>query len=97
MYDIDFTPRALEELRWFKKHEQKVILDGIGEQLRYEPTVPTRNRKPLRPNSTATWELRIEQFRIVYDVDQQVRIVEIQRVGEKRGNSFFFRGRQEDL
>jgi mRNA-degrading endonuclease RelE of RelBE toxin-antitoxin system len=97
MYDIDFTPRALEELRWFKKHEQKVILEGIQEQLRYEPTVHTRNRKPLRPNSTATWELRIEEFRIVYDVDQQVRIVEIQRVGEKRGNAFFFRGRQEDL
>jgi mRNA-degrading endonuclease RelE of RelBE toxin-antitoxin system len=74
-----------------------VILDGINEQLRYEPTVITRNRKPLRRNSTATWELRVEQFRIFYEVDQQVRIVEIQRVGEKRGSAFFFRGREEDL
>lgn len=97
MYAIDLTPQAIEDLRWFKKHEQKVILDGINAQLRYEPTVVTRNRKPLRPNSTAAWELRIEQFRIFYDVDQQVRIVEIQHVGEKRGHTVFFRGRQEDL
>lgn len=97
MFTIDLTPSALEDLRWFQKHEQKMILDGINRQLRYEPTVATRNRKPLRPNGTAAWELRIEQFRVFYDVDQQVRIIEIQRVGEKRGSAFFFRGREEDL
>jgi len=41
--------------------------------------------------------LRIENFRVLYDVDQQVRIVEIQRIGEKQGNRFFFRGREERL
>ena len=74
-----------------------MILDSINRQLRYEPTAATRNRKRLQPNSTAEWELRLGQFRVFYDVDQQVRIVEIQRVGEKRGNTFFFRGQQEDI
>jgi mRNA-degrading endonuclease RelE of RelBE toxin-antitoxin system len=97
MYEIEYTPRAIEDLKWFKKHEQNQIVDGIDLQLRYEPTVEARNRKRMRLNSVAAWELRIGDFRVLYDVDEQVRIVEIQRVGEKRGSDFFFRGRKEDL
>ncbi len=97
MYDIEYTPQAIEDLRWFKKHEQQQILDGIETQLRYEPAVETRNRKRLRPNDVSTWELRLGDFRVLYDVAQQVSIVEIQRIGKKWGNLFFFRGKQEDL
>ena len=34
----------------------------------HEPTVETRNRKPMRPNPIAAWELRIGDFRVYYDV-----------------------------
>lgn len=97
MYDIAYTDEAIEDLTYFKKHEQNEIIDGIELQLRYEPTVETRNRKQMRPNEKADWELRIGKFRILYDVDTEVRIVEIQRIGEKRGNTFLFRGREEEL
>ncbi|WP_129633721.1 type II toxin-antitoxin system RelE family toxin [Candidatus Oscillochloris fontis] len=97
MYDIDYTEEALDDLQYFRKHEQNIIVDGIDEQLRYEPLVETRNRKPMRENTIAEWELRIEAYRVLYTVGSQVRIVEIQRIGEKRGNAFFFRGRKTDL
>lgn len=97
MYDIDYTEDAIEDLQWFRKHEQNMIVDGIDEQLRYEPTLETRNRKRMRQNDKADWELRIGDYRILYMVGVQVRIVEIQRIGEKRGNAFFFRGRKTDL
>lgn len=97
MYEIEYTPRAVEDLKFFKKHDQQQIVDSIDVQLRYEPTVETRNRKRTRPNSLADWELRIAEFRVFYDVDKQVRIVEIQRVGEKQRSSFLFRGEQEDV
>lgn len=97
MYDIEFTPRAIEDLRWFRKYEQQEIITNINQQLRYEPLRRTRNRKPLRPNSIATWELRAGPFRIFYNVETDVRIVEIQRIGEKRGSRFFFRGHGEDV
>ncbi|EFO80730.1 plasmid stabilization system protein, RelE/ParE famil [Oscillochloris trichoides DG-6] len=97
MYDIDYTEEALDDLQYFRKHEQNIIVDGIDEQLRYEPLVETRNRKPMRANTIAEWELRIEAYRVLYTVGSQVRIVEIQRIGEKRGNAFFFRGRKTDL
>jgi mRNA-degrading endonuclease RelE of RelBE toxin-antitoxin system len=97
MYDIELTPQAIDDLRWFRKHEQQEIVETINKQLRYEPVKQTRNRKPMRPNEIAEWELRIRHFRILYSVDTVVRIVEIQRIGEKRGNRFFFRGREEDV
>ncbi|MCA1991360.1 MAG: hypothetical protein LDL41_04825 [Coleofasciculus sp. S288] len=43
-------------------------------QLRYEPTVETRNRKRTRPNSIAAWELRIAEFRVFYNVEEQVKL-----------------------
>ncbi|MCA1991455.1 MAG: type II toxin-antitoxin system RelE/ParE family toxin [Coleofasciculus sp. S288] len=97
MYEIEYTSRAVEDLRCFKRHEQQEIVDGINVQLRYEPTVETRNRKPMRPYSLAAWELRLGEFRVLYNVDEEVLIVEIQRIGKKRGNAFFFRGKQEDV
>jgi len=97
MFDIELTIQAIRDLKWFSKREQKIIRDGIEANLRYEPTIPTLNRKPMKVNETAEWELRVEKFRILYDVEQQVRIVEIQRIGEKQGNRFFFRGREEKL
>jgi hypothetical protein len=41
--------------------------------------------------------LRIGTFWVLYNVDQQVQIVEIRRVGEKRGSVFFFQGRKDDV
>ncbi len=97
MYQIEYTQNALNDLKWFEKHEQKVIVQAIDTQLSYEPTVPTRNRKPMRPNPLGAWELRVGEFRVLYDVSETVQIVEIERIGQKRGNQFFFRGNQEEL
>jgi mRNA-degrading endonuclease RelE of RelBE toxin-antitoxin system len=97
MYEIEYTPQAIEDLKYFQKHEQQKILDEILVQLRYQPTVETRNRKRTRPNIIARWELRIGEFRVFYNVEEQVQIVEIQRIGEKEGNTFLFRGQQEDV
>lgn len=97
MYDIEYTEDALEDVQLFRKHEQNTIVDGIDRQLRYEPTLETRHRKRMRRNEYAAWELRIGDFRVLYNVDTQVHIVEVQRIGEKRGNTFFFRGRETDI
>lgn len=95
MYVVEYTEQAHADLAWFKKHEQNVITDGIDQYLRHEPDFKTRRRKILRPNPTASWELRIGDFRVLYDVDVQVQVVVIKRIGEKRGNAFFFGGKQE--
>ena len=57
----------------------------------------TRNRKRLRPNETAEWELRIGRFRVFYDVDEVVLVVAIEAIAEKRGDLLFFQGEEQDL
>jgi len=59
MFNIAWTESALDDLRFFEKREQRIIADGIDEQLVHEPLTRTRNRKPLRPNSLAKWEVRL--------------------------------------
>ena len=69
-FDIVFTPEALEDLRLFKKGERTRIIEALEEQLSHEPNNETRNRKRLRPNQTAEWELRVDRFRIFYDIEE---------------------------
>ena len=97
MYDIEFDPDALEDLRSLRKFEQKQVLDGIEIQLRHDPNVETRNRKRLRPNEIAEWELRVGQLRVFYNVHTADLIVRIEAVGIKAGNLLFIRGAKRQL
>ena len=97
MYEIEYTPEARDDLKSFRKFEQKSILDEIDAQLQYEPNVETRNRKRLRPNEVAEWELRIDRFRVFYDVHDAMKIVKIEAIGYKRGNKLLVRGQEYNL
>ena len=50
MYVIRFSADAERPLHTFSARDQRVLLSEIEDQLSYEPTEPTRNRKQLRPN-----------------------------------------------
>jgi hypothetical protein len=55
-------------MKFLMAAERSTLLDAIREQLADEPLVETRNRKPLRPNPLAPWELRVGSLRAFYDV-----------------------------
>jgi len=94
MYEIEFTPTAREDLRYFKKYEQNIIIEAVETQLAYEPTVETTNRFQRNPPYLADWELRVGDFRVFYDVEEIVRVVRIERIGEKPNNQLYFRGKK---
>jgi mRNA-degrading endonuclease RelE of RelBE toxin-antitoxin system len=97
MYGIEFTQEAIRDLKSFRKFEQQIIISGIETQLKYEPTVETRNCFPMRPNDVAEWELRIDKYRVFYNVESEVQIVSIEVIGFKSGNQLFVRGKRRDL
>lgn len=97
MYDIEFTPESLVDLKSFRKFERAQIVDEIESQLLYEPIVQTRNRKKMRPNEVAGWELRIGRFRVFYNVDEEQSLVSIEAIGFKIGNLLFVRGKRTEL
>jgi mRNA-degrading endonuclease RelE of RelBE toxin-antitoxin system len=96
-FQVRFTPRASDELRSFRKNEQKQILEAIKTQLLHEPMFVTRNRKTLRPNELAEWELRIGDFRVFYDVDEAEQVVSVRALGYKTGSRLMINGKEFDL
>ncbi len=97
MYEIEYTAEALDDLEALRKFEQKQVMDEIDTQLKHEPSVETRNRKRLRPNDIAEWELRVVRFRVFYDVREEVKIVKVEAIGYKEGNKLFIHGEEYEL
>ena len=62
MYGIEYTLEAISDLKSFRKYERQLIVDQIDDQLSYEPAHETRNRKRLRTNNVAEFELRITRL-----------------------------------
>ena len=60
------------------------MLEAIEVQLKHQPTVETRNRKRMRPNPLAPWELRVGNARVYYEtVDEPRALVTIRAIGVK--------------
>ena len=97
MFQIDFTKEALEDLEGFRAYEQRQIIQEIETQLPYQPIQPTRNRKQLRENALAEWELRIDNIRVFYNVDVELSLVKIEAIGYKEGNKLFIHGEEYEL
>ena len=96
-FEIEFTTDAIDDMYSFRKRERKYIVEEVETQLEYQPTEETRNRKKLRPNQLAEWELRIDRFRVFYDVDTERQRVIIGAIGYKRGIQLFIRGEEYTL
>jgi mRNA-degrading endonuclease RelE of RelBE toxin-antitoxin system len=93
-FNINLTEGAQADLDWFAAYAQRIILDGIELHLRYQPTLGSRRIISMRPNPVAGWELRLGDYRILYDVEESTRIVTIQAIGEKRGNRLLVQGKE---
>ena len=97
VYEIEFSTSALQDLASLRKFDQKAVLESLETQLRHQPTVETRNRKRLRPNDFAQWELRVGRFRVFYNGDDEALIVRIEAIGVKQRNLLFVRGERRVL
>lgn len=69
-------------------HRNQVV-EAIEARLFHQPNVQTRNRKLLRglvppwEHLEATWEIRVGQSRVFYDVDESAGVVHIRAVRHK--------------
>ena len=95
-YRISLTESAKGDMAHFEAHEQRIIVAGIIAHLKADAELQTRNKKPLRPNRIAPWELRIDRYRVFYRV-QAGSTVKIVAVGHKEHNDLFIRGREVQL
>ena len=96
-FRIDFTEGARGDLAWLSAYERKIIVDEVRRQLTDQPTVETRNRKMLRDNPVARWELRVGKFRVFYEVAEAASTVSVAAVGFKKHDRLYIRGAEVQL
>jgi mRNA-degrading endonuclease RelE of RelBE toxin-antitoxin system len=96
-YVIEYSPPSREHLGALDVGERARVLDEVDVQLVHQPTLVTRNRKPLQPNPLARFELRIGKLRVYYEVDAKRRVVEIRAVGIKDRDRVFIGGEEIKL
>jgi len=97
-YRIEYSPEAEGHLRALTARQRAIVFDTIDEQLAHQPAVETRNRKPMRPNPLAPWELRIDELRIYYDIaEEPEQRVTILAVGIKDRDRILIGGEDIEL
>lgn len=97
-FEIVYSPEAVDHLLALSKYEQATVLDQVDEQLAHQPQHSTRKRKQLRPNRIAPWELRIDDLRVFYDVQESpTEIVSVKAVGKKIRNELWIGGEKIEL
>ena len=101
-YRLVYAPQVHQHLKVIEPKYYSMIRTEIDKQLKFQPTVETKNRKPLkRPaSSEGEWELRLgpdNRFRVFYEVDSEHREVNILAVGIKEGSHLFVGGEEIGL
>jgi mRNA-degrading endonuclease RelE of RelBE toxin-antitoxin system len=76
MFRIAVRPHATAQIRRLRRVDAVAILDGIETHLRYEPDRVSRSRiKRLRGHGTATYRLRVGDYRVFYDISEDEVVV----------------------
>jgi mRNA-degrading endonuclease RelE of RelBE toxin-antitoxin system len=91
-YEIGYTPRTYSQIGGLAANKRATIFDRVREQLAYQPTTETINRKPLRadpsqPTTKQFWELRLGDIRVFYFMAEAPQsLVRVISIGEKERN-----------
>ena len=96
-YRMVYSADIREHGRSLTARQRSIVFDSTDEQLTHEPTVETQNRKQMRPNPLASWELRIGVLRVYYDVTEDPQTVTVIAIGIRRGNRVFIGEREVRL
>jgi mRNA-degrading endonuclease RelE of RelBE toxin-antitoxin system len=97
-FRIRFTQSAEDHFAQLPARQQAIVIDSAKVQLKNEPLRETRNRKQLRPNPLAPWELRVGFLRVFYEVDAlESDLVNILAIGVKKGNRLIVSGKEIEI
>jgi mRNA-degrading endonuclease RelE of RelBE toxin-antitoxin system len=101
-FKLVYATQVKAHLKAIDRKYHSLIRQEIENQLRFEPNVETRNRKPLTRavEFEADWEIRFgpnNRFRVFYEVNQTEREVYVIAIGIKRGNRVFIGGEEVKL
>jgi mRNA-degrading endonuclease RelE of RelBE toxin-antitoxin system len=89
VFIISYAESVAKDLAAIRAFERKQLLDQIDRQLSHEPTRETKNRKILRgltppwEHVKPVWELRVNEYRVFYDVEEAAGQVVVRALRRK--------------
>ncbi len=94
MFKIVFKPEALRQLKKLKRYDAVAIVDAIDRHLHEEPEKPGKSSiKRLRGRQDSTFRLRVQSYRVFYDViEDRVQVIQILHKSE---TPLFYRERRK--
>lgn len=89
MFTIEYAVGVAGDLAQLRAYDRQMILDEVDKQLAHEPARQTGKRKilfglvPPWEHSEPVWELRLGEYRVFYDVNEEAEIVTVRAVRYK--------------
>ena len=80
-YEIVFSEGAVKDLKQIPTKDQLIIIDKI-ELLSSNP-FPRGHKRIKIPNDNF-WRIRQGNYRILYSVETEVKIIDVRRIGHRR-------------
>ncbi len=83
-YEIALKPSAIDDLDALRKFDATCIVDAMERHLSSEPTKESGTSiKRLRGIRNPDYRLRVGEYRVFYNVDEDLRRVDVLRVMHK--------------
>jgi mRNA-degrading endonuclease RelE of RelBE toxin-antitoxin system len=89
MFSIRIAALAVTHLAAIRRYDRNRILDAITAQLQHDPEEVTPHRKQLSgiapsfEHAQPIWQLRVGDFRVIYDIDAVNDVVIVRAVLRK--------------
>jgi len=80
-YKVEFALRAIKDLRAIPRTDQSKIIDK-AESLSEDPY--PRGSLKLKGVKEELWRVRVGNYRILYQVDDSVEIIDVRRIGHRK-------------
>jgi mRNA-degrading endonuclease RelE of RelBE toxin-antitoxin system len=82
-YDVEVERDAQAALDVLPARDRARLSTAMLTQLSHQPAIETRNRKRMQPGGPADWELRVQPYRVYYDVDEAQQVVSVVAIARK--------------
>ena len=83
-FEVQYAPEAIADIGPLRAFDQRRIVDGIEQHLVHEPKRVSKSRiKAMTQPFWSQFRLRIDEFRVYYDVYEDRSVVSVLRVLKK--------------
>lgn len=83
LYRVEYTPRAVKQLKKMDPHMRKLVFAWIDKNL-HQCEDPRQNGKALAANRSGQWRYRVGDYRLIADIQDEKIVILILEIGHRK-------------